>query len=123
MIIDLRQYTPSIYVELEPGIYVFPPMSARGKTYLSDSLYELRSLERVDSVTYISDFRPKEFFDRSKRDLVMLDRYDLYYGQGIDEMNEFARTGIVLVDCKSSFAKLNSRPCLLKMTMDELVVT
>lgn len=113
MIIDLRKYNPKIYIDLKPGVYCFPASSASGKTYLSSLLRLLRKKERVDSHTYIDDFSPKEFFDRAKRDLVMLDRYDLYVGQGEPEMNEFAKTGIVLLDCKSNLHNDKFNPCYI----------
>ena len=115
MIIDLRKYTPKIYVDLEPGIYAFPDVSASGKTYLSSLLHNLRKVARVDSITFVDDFNPSEFFDRSKRDLVMLDRYDLYAGQGSNEMKEFAKTGIVLLDCKSDLKNTHFYPCLIDL--------
>lgn len=122
MIVDLSKYTPSVYVDLEPGIYVFPAMSAEGKTYLSSTLHELRKRERVDSHTYVDDFRPGEFFDRSKRDLVMLDRYDLYVGQCESEMKAFSESGIVLVDCKSNLNNVGFLPCSIDLSETGVVV-
>lgn len=122
MKIDLRSRTPSVYIELNPGIYAFPAFSGEGKTYLSSTLHKWRKAERVDSHTYIDDFRPVELFDRSKRDLVMLDRYDLYFGQGMQEMKEFAKTGIVLVDCKSPLRNYEFLPCEIRFSEGELVV-
>lgn len=114
MKIDLRKYTPKIYISLEPGVYCFHDDSAAGKTYLSMLLRRLRKVERVDSITYVDDLIPCEFFDRSKRDLVMLDRYDLYFGQGEKEMWEFAKTGIVLVVCKSVIKNARFCPCFIE---------
>lgn len=112
MTIDLRKYTPGIYVDLKPGVYSFSVYSATGKTYLYYLLRKLRRNERVDSYTYIDDFHPKEFFDRTGRDLVMLDRYELYAGEGDVEMWEFARTGgIVLVSCKSNLKNEQFSQC------------
>ena len=123
MIVDLTKYTPSVYVELTPEIYVFPALTSEGKTYLCSVLHSLRTIERVDSHTYIDDFRPAELFDRSKRDLLMLDRYDLYFGQGMEEMRNFANAGgIVLLDCKSSLRNRKFAPCELKFNEGELVV-
>lgn len=122
MIINLCRYTPKVYVDLNPGVYCFPAFSATGKTYLSLLLHQLRKDERVDSYTYVDDFYPKQFFDRSKRDLVMLDRYDLYAGQGEHEMWEFAKTGIVLVDCKSNLKNTKFSPCSIRLEKEGILV-
>lgn len=121
--IDLSQYTPAIQVKLEPGIYQFSDGSARGKTYLASLLHGLRTVERVDSHTYIEDFHPAELFDRSKRDLIMLDRYDMYAGAGVEEIAKFAQAGgIVLIDCKSHEFPMTVETCLLRFREGELEV-
>ena len=121
--IDLSKYTPAIQVKLEPGIYLFSDGSARGKTYLCSLLHGLRTVERVDGHTYIDDFYPAELFDRSKRDLVMLDRYDMYAGAGVEAIAQFAQDGgIVLIDCKSHEFPMTVETCLLRFREGELEV-
>lgn len=121
--IDLSKHYPSIQVRLDPGIYLFADGSARGKTYLCSLLHGLRTVERVDSHTYIDDFHPAELFDRSKRDLIMLDRYDMYAGAGVEEIAKFAQTGgVVLIDCKSHQFPMTVETCFLRFREGELVV-
>ena len=121
--IDLRKYTPAIRVKLESGVYMFSDSAASGKTYLCSLLHKLRTVERVDGHTYIDDFYPAELFDRSKRDLVMLDRYDMYAGAGVEEIAKFAQAGgIVLIDCKSHEFPMTVESCLLRFREGELEV-
>ena len=121
--IDLSKYTPAIRVKLESGVYMFSDSSASGKTYLCSLLHGLRTVERVDSHRYPSDFHPAELFDRSKRDLVMLDRYDMYAGAGVEEIAKFAQAGgVVLIDCKSHEFPMTVETCFLRFREGELEV-
>ncbi|MDE6589090.1 MAG: hypothetical protein K2K53_01825 [Oscillospiraceae bacterium] len=122
--IDLSKYTPAIQVKLEPGIYLFSDGSARGKTYLCSLLHKLKNRERVDGHRYPDEFKPAELLDNAKRDLVFLDRYDMYCGKGANEIISFAQNGgVVLIDCKSHSLFLPVEPCLIRMYQDRLVVT
>lgn len=123
LMIDLSKYTPAIQVKLESGVYVFSDSAASGKSYLCSALHGLRTVERVDGHAYPSDFYPAELLDRSKRDLVMLDRYDMYCGQGVEEIAKFAQTGgIVLIDCKSYQFPMIVTTCFLRFREGELVI-
>lgn len=116
----LRKYVPSIEINLEPGVYVC--MGGFGRTYLCSLLYKLRDLERVDSCTYPPAIPPGELLDSEKRDLVMLDRYDMYAGFGTEEIARFAERGIVLVACKTHFPPLRCMSCGVYMRKGRLVV-
>lgn len=101
---SLKQYVPAIEIRISnPGIYLLAPLGADGKSYLCSLLHKLRDRERVDSHTYPAEFKPAELFDSEKRDLVMLDRYDMYAGQGTEELRRFAQSGIVLIASKGFY--------------------
>ena len=120
---SLRQYVPSIEIRLsEPGVYAFSPLRADGKSYLCSLLHQLRDRERVDSYTYPAVFDPAALFDREKRDLIMLDRYDMYAGQGTEEILRFAQSGIVLVDVKGPNDLCKVLSTFLRLYRDRIVV-
>lgn len=104
---------------MKPGVYV---LGGFGKSYLCSLLQKLRETERVDACTYPPLVPAGELLDSGKRDLVMLDRYDLYAGFGAEEMASFAERGIVLVDCKSHGFPLHARRCSVYLYEDRLVV-
>lgn len=120
--IDLSKYTPAIQVRLDPGVYILHDRAAGGKSYLCSLLHKLRDRERVDSHTYPNEFKPAELLDSSKRDLVMLDRYDMYCGAGVEEIAKFAETGVVLIDCKSHDYPLAATTCFIRFSEDKLEV-
>lgn len=120
--IDLSQYTPAIQVRLDSGVYILFDGS-EGKTYLCSLLHKLRNRERVDSHTYPNEFKPAELLDNEKRDLVMLDRYDMYFGVGVDEIINFAQKGgVVLVDCKTYNFPAPATTCFIRMSENKLEV-
>ena len=119
---SLRQYVPSIEIRLsEPGVYAFSPLRADGKSYLCSLLHQLRDRERVDSYTYPAVFDPAALFDREKRDLIMLDRYDMYAGQGTEEILRFAQSGIVLIDTKLYLDPCRCMPASILLYRDRIV--
>ncbi len=95
-----------VSVDLERGIYVFFPYSGTGKSYLASIFRELSPGDkRVTSYTYVDYARnmPIELvLDNSRFDFVVLDRYDMYYGVGVERILRFAENGTVLVDCKQT---------------------
>ena len=120
---SLSQYTPSIQIKIsEPGVYSFTGLGSEGKSYLCSLLHKLRDRERVDSYRYPDPFYPAELLNPEKRDLVMLDRYDMYAGQGTEELLAFAQRGIVLIDRKSHRPPCVSTMCSVYMYPDRLVV-
>lgn len=114
--------SPSISIDLEPGIYLLPAKSAIGKSYLCSAFRDLASINRVKSHSFPEELVVSNVFDRDKRDVIMLDRYDLCTEDYSSEMLSFSETGIILVDCKATPFKLPCRPCRIYMKKDELVV-
>lgn len=122
--IQLTKYTPQIVINLEPGIYVFPNSSADGKTYLAMRLRQLHDDERVDSYTFVdrSHFGIEKVLDSSKNDVVLIDRYDMYLGEGAGAIEQFSKTGVVLIDCKSRNLPFGGKECVLLMDEGRLTV-
>ena len=61
--------------------------------------------------------------DSEKYRVVILDRYDLYYGAGAGAIETFAQKSILLVDCKQVFDICRHRTCLLYRTESLLEVS
>ena len=122
--IDLQYHSIKVQIDLPNGVYVFPRSSADGKTYLSSILRALGPDDGVNSYT-LDD---KDFFDVSvalnseKYKLVLLDRYDMYFGDGIEEIQEFGKAGVVLIDCKSHDFPFEVKYCFLHMEIDKIMV-
>ena len=93
-----------VSVEIGQGVYVFFPESGTGKSYLAWIFNILcAGGDRVASFTYadfVRGFPVETVLDNAKYDIVVLDRYDMYYGAGIESIVRFGKEGTVLVDCK-----------------------
>ena len=116
--IDLSNYNPSVRVLLDAGIYVFPPKSASGKTFLYYTLKDIGSFERVTAYTYLA-----ELLTSGKLDLILLDRYDMYSGMCTDEIRAFSKHGVVLIACKSNWPRLPMKMCSIDLTRDGVVIS
>ena len=105
--IELTKFRPVIRVNLEPGVYTFVKDSADGNsyTYSDKSVFSLAKL-----------------FENKALELVMLDRYDMYPGEGVAEIAEFSKGGIVLIDSKNYKLPLRVTTCFLTMSANEMVI-
>lgn len=113
--IDLSKYNPGALISLDNGVYFFPAESATGKTYLYNILQVLSSVEPVRGITYNTrDFLSQVLSDKTKK-LVMVDRYDLYPDMCHEEIEEFGKHGIVLLDAKHGVDDLRCSPCIIQM--------
>lgn len=123
--IELTKFRPVIRVNLEPGVYTFVKDSADGKSYLCHLLRKLSTADsRVNSYTYSdkSVFSLAKLFENKALELVMLDRYDMYPGEGVAEIAEFSKGGIVLIDSKNYKLPLQITTCFLTMSANEMVI-
>lgn len=115
-----------IKVALQSGVYYFEEMSSTGKTRLYKLLreYAIASFP-VMGYSY-SDYKLgidfRTLVKPGVQKLLMVDRYDLYNGMFLEEIKEFAETGIALVDCKGDTA-LQCSPCFIEMSKDRIEVT
>lgn len=104
---------------------MFVKDSADGKSYLCNLLRKLSTADnRVNSYTYSdkSVFSLAQLFENKALELVMLDRYDMYSGEGVAELAEFSKGGIVLIDSKNYEFPLRVTTCFLTMSADEIVI-
>lgn len=121
--LDFCDYHPSVKVLLNPGIYVFTPKSATGKTYLYYALRDIRKFERVDAYSY-DDGRPlSSVLSNENCDLLLLDRFDMYQDKCEDGIREFANHGVVLLDCKSSRPKLHVSMCNIELNESGVIIS
>ncbi len=121
--IDLSNYNPSVRVLLDAGIYVFPPKSASGKTFLYYTLKDIGSFERVTAYTYGDGRNLAELLTSGTLDLILLDRYDMYSGMCTDEIRAFSKHGVVLIACKSNWPRLPMKMCSIDLTRDGVVIS
>ena len=109
-LLSFTKYRDKIVVKLDPGVYVFNSFSGTGKTVLASLLDKYRGYgERVASYTYrdyVKGLPISSILDPDKYDLIVLDRYDLYYGAGEELLKVCARDKrcIVIIDCTCDFA-------------------
>lgn len=54
--------------------------------------------------------------------MVLVDRYDMYFGAGIELIERFWEAGVVLVDCKSHAFPFSTKQCNLLFEGDKIVV-
>lgn len=122
---SLDNYDVKITVNLDNGLYVFDNESASGKSRLCALLKKYRVYgEPVAGYTY-ADFVNGLDIGTVLRDgykLVLIDRYDMYLNHAIDRLEAFARSSIVLVDCKYGFAGSDFDWCYIQMTSDTVEV-
>ena len=95
-IYDGKQYYPKLNIELEPGVYVFRPISASGKTLIHHTLKDVA--RKYDTVAYTYDDYLDGISIENKISrcngipkIIMLDRYDMYIGK-CDNIIENMRT-------------------------------
>lgn len=116
-----------VNIDLPNGIYRFSNESATGKTRLCKALKTFHSYgEKVNAYTYNDKLDGKNISTvlSAEYKIILLDRYDLYYGDGFDRMKELADNCIILLDCKhfiADFAEWDC--CYIKMTADTIEVT
>lgn len=97
-----NQLRTKVKIDLDVGIYQFFSYSATGKTYLYNVLrdYQLYG-SPVATITY-DPLNYTKLTDMIKSDtkLIMLDRYDMYYGEYADVLERLADKCIILIDSK-----------------------
>lgn len=103
----INNYTTELEFNLSNGVYTFSNESATGKTWLSKLMDEYRAFgEPVASYTYNDKLKGipiQTVLNPLKFKVVLLDRYDLYLGDGYDIINTCCKDCVILVDCKSNY--------------------
>lgn len=106
-IYDGKQYYPKLSIELEPGVYVFRPISASGKTFIHHTLKDVA--RKYDTVAYtyddyLDDISLEHKINRCNGipKVIMLDRYDMYIGKCDDVIEKYKNKSIILLDIKDT---------------------
>ena len=100
-----NDYTLDIKIDVPNGLYVFECESGIGKTRLFEYLRMLQIYgEPVKTFTYddkkLYSASVESSLESNKYAVIMLDRYDMYNGDGAEVLKECAKNSIVLIDCK-----------------------
>lgn len=120
-----EDYNVKIYINLENGVYNFTGLSATGKTRLCKLLRELEASNGevigytfndknlgIDLRSQVKKLNPK---------VIMLDRLDMYPEEFMQDIQEWGKNAIVLLDYKGS-ANFNEDWCYIKMTSNSIEV-
>lgn len=116
-----------VIVNLKPGIYIIDSVSAIGKTYLCNFLKECNMAGyQVMGYTY-SDYKlglPIEnILVPGKYKVVLLDRYDMYFGVGKELLSKCAKDTIILIDYKGRRLIAEEEDwCTIERTQDTIEV-
>ena len=113
---------PVVRIELSPGIYLLPPESAIGKSYMCKIFKDIGRVSRVTGHEFPDDLDVDKVLNNSLRDVVIFDRYDMCTSDFTKEMQNFAKSGVLLLDSKTHLRGLGCRSCMMDMNKDELVV-
>ena len=124
---ELTTRFPRIYVNLEPGIYMFTPTSSTGKSFLAKTLREFRVYkEPVDSYTY-NDYLYGLDLQNILADptikLLVIDRYDMIPDDVVKSIDNTSNK-IILLDCKQGYrGEGRVHYCSLHLKESEIKIT
>lgn len=123
------KYKPNIIIDKDPGIYIFAAESGIGKTYMYKLFNNIISFgENVFAYSYVDEckYRNLETMLKNKKyDVILIDRYDLYYNEEYNKLfEEASKDSIVLVDLKDNdkFISKKEQVCLMDFTEDTIKV-
>lgn len=116
-----------IIINLDPGIYIIDSISGIGKTYLCNLLkgyyeagYPVRGYSYSD---YLSGLGIEAVLIPNKYNVVLIDRYDMYFGVGIKLMEECSKNTIILIDYKGKRLISDIEDwCTIERTQDTIEV-
>lgn len=121
------KYNTELIFSLDNGIYIFDNESATGKTRLCKEIRKYQKYnEPLASYTYddkLLNMAIEKVLVPNKYKVIMLDRYDMYEGEGAELILECAKNSIILIDCKSKFTVTSEDEwCTIEMTHDKIEV-
>lgn len=114
--------SPAVCIDLKAGIYLLPEEFEVEKSYMCKLFHDIASIKRVISHTFPSEMNASYILDSASRDVVMLARYDMHPDDYTCAIQEFAKKGIVLLDCMSHDYPRGSRRCLIDVSEDKIYV-
>lgn len=122
------KYATEIDIQLNNGIYIINSDSAIGKTRLCKELRKQQKYgEPVASYTYddrLLGMPIENILVPNKYKVIMLDRYDLYEGEGAEGILKCKDNTIILIDCKGEFTvSVDDEWCDINMTEAKIEVT
>lgn len=122
---NLDKYQVKVHVNLPNGLYRFTSTSAKGKSYLAYWLLKYRSYgEPVGAYTYTDFQKGVDLVAYAKGcKLFVVDRYDMYYGYALKEIQELSKECIVLIDLKASHLLPVLPLCGLILRVREFLIT
>lgn len=116
-----------IEIDLEPGIYLFPNISASGKTYLHDLLRQAGIAGfPVATYTYNDKLegRPVDkIFVPDKYKVLFIDRYDMYTGDYAELIKQCANNSVILVDYKGNNTPFDTDDCAIILSEGRIEVS
>lgn len=122
----IDKYDVDIEVDLGNGLYTFTRRSATGKSYLASMLRRYHRFgEPVNSYTY-GDYLDKLELRAVTGDtcrVLVVDRYDMYYGAFLQELLELSNRCIVLVDLKGASPLYKDNLCSVLLKVGGILVS
>lgn len=118
----------TVTIDLPNGIYTFDGYSATGKTRLFRLLRDLQKQgEPIFTFTYddklLFGLQLSEILGSNRFEIIMLDRYDMYKGDGFLELEQHRKSCVVLLDCKSALpGDIEYEIALIETTKDSIEV-
>ena len=128
--LEIKQYDPYIASYLMPGIYKAGLYSSTGKTYLANALKKYYSYGyNVYSVTYNDilianrEGRKIELPKLQPNALVIIDRYDMYRGQLVEDIEKLSYDSAVIIDTKLGYKiSKSSKECDIEIPKSRWIV-
>lgn len=123
----IDKYNVSVDIQLENGIYVFDNESGLGKTRLAKLFKKYQAYgEPVASYTYndkLIGIDISNILKPNKFKVILLDRYDMYEGDGAELILKCAENAIILIDCKNDISvTADDEWCTIHMEKDKIEV-
>lgn len=123
-----NKYGTELVFNIENGLYIFDNETATGKTRLYKEIRENQKYgEPIASYSYddkLLNIPIESVLIPNKYKVILLDRYDMYEGEGAELITECAKSSIVLIDCKGEFTVTNEDDwCTVEMTASRIEVT
>lgn len=121
-----EKYATNIHVYLDNGLYIFTNYSATGKSYLSELCYKYGAygepIGRFSYEQFANGDSLEEITKRRPYRLFVVDRYDMYVGEGRDALLKLAKDCIVLVDLKQYVPDFPGRVCTISYNKEGILV-
>ena len=97
----------TIKINLKNGVYILQRDGGVGKTYLAKLLSkEITWGYKVCVVTFMAN-QVVVLGNLSEAELIMFDRYDVYWDEVDVDLQELGKRAIVLMDCKGFYDNLS----------------